>query len=156
MASAQVKSAVLLAGLWADGPVTVEEPAPSRDHTERMLAAFGAAVDIDGCRVTVRPGPDLRGTLVAVPGDISSAAFFLVAAAALDGSDVAVRHVGVNPSRTGVLDALSAMGASDRRRRPRRAGRGGERRRRADPDAPGAGRAACAGPRSAVAPSSRG
>jgi 3-phosphoshikimate 1-carboxyvinyltransferase len=110
VASAQVKSAVLLAGLWADGPVTVEEPAPSRDHTERMLAAFGAAVDTDGHTVTVRPSPDLRGTLVAVPGDISSAAFFLVAAAALDGSDVAVRHVGVNPTRTGVLDALSAMG----------------------------------------------
>jgi 3-phosphoshikimate 1-carboxyvinyltransferase len=112
VASAQVKSAVLLAGLWADGPVTVEEPAPSRDHTERMLAAFGAAIDIDVQRVTVQPGRDLRGIPVAVPGDISSAAFFLVAAAALHGSEVAVRHVGVNPTRTGVLDALSAMGAA--------------------------------------------
>jgi 3-phosphoshikimate 1-carboxyvinyltransferase len=112
VASAQVKSAVLLAGLWADGPVTVEEPAPSRDHTERMLAAFGAAIVVDGRSVTVGPGADLRGTVVAVPGDISSAAFLLVAAAALEGSDVAVRHVGVNPTRTGILDALSAMGAA--------------------------------------------
>jgi 3-phosphoshikimate 1-carboxyvinyltransferase len=112
VASAQVKSAVLLAGLWADGPVTGEEPAPSRDHTERMLATFGATVVVDGRSVTVGPGADLRGTVVAVPGDISSAAFFLVAAAALEGSDVTVRHVGVNPTRTGMLDALSAMGAA--------------------------------------------
>lgn len=112
VASAQVKSAVLLAGLWADGPVTVEEPAPSRDHTERMLAAFGGQLAIRERTVTISPAPDLQGTPVAVPGDISSAAFFLVAASIIDGSDAVVAKVGVNPTRTGVLDALAAMGAA--------------------------------------------
>jgi 3-phosphoshikimate 1-carboxyvinyltransferase len=82
VASAQVKTAVLLAGLWADGPVTVTEPAASRDHTERMLAAFGADLVRDGRSVTITPGPPLTGQPLHVPGDISSAAFFLVAAAA--------------------------------------------------------------------------
>lgn len=112
VASAQVKSAVLLAGLGADGPVTVEEPAPSRDHTERMLAAFGARLAVAERTVTISPGGVLRGIAVPVPGDISSAAFFLVAASALAGSEVVVRNVGVNPTRTGVLEALSAMGAT--------------------------------------------
>jgi 3-phosphoshikimate 1-carboxyvinyltransferase len=111
VASAQVKSAVLLAGLWASGPVTVVEPAQSRDHTERMLAAFGAAVSREGHAVTILPGRRLQGRLCRVPGDLSSAAFFLVAGAAARDGEVTVRGVGVNPTRTGVLDALAAMGA---------------------------------------------
>jgi 3-phosphoshikimate 1-carboxyvinyltransferase len=111
VASAQVKTALLLAGLWADGPVTVEEPAPSRDHTERMLRFFGARLDVLPRRVTLTPGARLAGQPVAVPGDISSAAFFLVAGAATREARVTVRGVGVNPTRTGVLDALRAMGA---------------------------------------------
>jgi 3-phosphoshikimate 1-carboxyvinyltransferase len=111
VASAQVKTALLLAGLWADGPVTVEEPAPSRDHTERMLLFFGARLDVAPRRVTLTPGAPLAGQPVAVPGDISSAAFFLVAGAAAREARVTVRGVGVNPTRTGVVDALRAMGA---------------------------------------------
>ena len=116
VASAQVKSAVLLAGLWADGPVTVTEPALSRDHTERMLAAFGARVEAEGATVTLRPGHALTGRLVRVPGDISSAAFFLVAAAVAETGAVTVRGVGINPTRTGVLDVLGAMGCAVERR----------------------------------------
>lgn len=110
VASAQVKSAVLLAGLGADGPVAVTEPSPSRDHTEVMLRAFGARIDGHGTTVTLVPGP-LRGTAVQVPGDISSAAFLLVAAAVVPDARVTLSGVGVNPTRTGVLDALAAMGA---------------------------------------------
>ncbi len=112
VASAQVKSAVLLAGLWASGPVEVIEPAPSRDHTERMLAAFGADVETDGPVVRLRPGRTLRGRVVHVPGDVSSAAFFLVAGALAAEGGVTVAGVGVNPTRTGVLDVLGAMGAA--------------------------------------------
>jgi 3-phosphoshikimate 1-carboxyvinyltransferase len=111
VASAQVKSAVLLAGLWASGPVSVVEPARSRDHTERMLAAFGGEVRADGETVTVVPGRRLTGRLCRVPGDISSAAFFLVAGAAVADGAVTVRGVGVNETRTGALDVLEAMGA---------------------------------------------
>jgi 3-phosphoshikimate 1-carboxyvinyltransferase len=111
VASAQVKSAVLLAGLWASGPVTVVEPAPSRDHTERMLTAFGAEVAVDGPVVTVHPGRPLAGRVVRVPGDISSAAFLLVAGAVAPEGEVRIEGVGVNESRTGVLDVLAAMGA---------------------------------------------
>lgn len=111
VASAQVKSAVLLAGLWASGPVSVVEPAPSRDHTERMLVAFGAEVATVGGAVTLTPGRPLTGRLVRVPGDISSAAFFLVLGALAPDGGVTVREVGVNPTRTGVLDVLAAMGA---------------------------------------------
>lgn len=111
VASAQVKSAILLAGLFAAGPVTVVEPSPSRDHTERMLAAFGADVATEGLTVTLRPGRPLAGQVVVVPGDISSAAFFLVAAAVAPGGGVTVRGVGVNPTRVGVLDVLREMGA---------------------------------------------
>jgi 3-phosphoshikimate 1-carboxyvinyltransferase len=111
VASAQVKSAVLLAGLWASGPVAVVEPARSRDHTERMLAAFGGEVQMDGEAVTMVPGRRLTGRLCRVPGDISSAAFFLGAAVAAPDGAVTVRGVGVNPTRTGVLDVLEAMGA---------------------------------------------
>lgn len=111
VASAQVKSAVLLAGLWADGPVTVTEPAPSRDHSERMLRQFGATVTVRDRSVTLEPA-ELRGSVVDVPGDVSSAAFFLVAGAIVRDGRVVVTDVGVNPTRTGILDALGAMGAS--------------------------------------------
>ena len=118
VASAQVKTALLLAGLWADGPVTVHEPAQSRDHTERMLAGFGARLAVTGEGVTLTPGGALHGQTVAVPGDISSAAFFLVAGALMADPEVAVAHVGTNPTRTGVLEVLDAMGASIRRQAP--------------------------------------
>ncbi|SFQ96617.1 3-phosphoshikimate 1-carboxyvinyltransferase [Desulfoscipio geothermicus] len=109
--SAQVKSAILLAGLFADGPTTVIEPAQSRDHTERMLRYFGARVEAAGTRVTVWGKPDLRGQKITVPGDISSAMFFLVAGATVPGADLVVHNVGVNPTRTGALDVLTQMGA---------------------------------------------
>lgn len=114
VASAQVKSALLLAALTASGPTTVVEPAPTRDHSERMLRAFGADLEVGGDLgrfITVRPGPALVGQTVVVPGDISSAAFWLVAAAITPGADVTVENVGLNPSRTGLLDVLAAMGA---------------------------------------------
>ncbi|HEV8471879.1 MAG TPA: 3-phosphoshikimate 1-carboxyvinyltransferase [Methylomirabilota bacterium] len=112
VASAQVKSAILLAGLRADGPVTVTEPAPSRDHSEVMLRTFGARLERPDARtVTLYPGP-LRGAAVQVPGDISSAAFLLVAALVVPDARVTVRRVGVNPTRTGLLDVLAAMGAA--------------------------------------------
>lgn len=110
VASAQVKSAILLAGLYADGPVSVTEPAPSRDHTERMLGAFGARLERSAGTVTLTPGP-LRGVPLTVPGDLSSAAFLLVAGLVAPGARVTVEGVGLNPTRTGVLDALRAMGA---------------------------------------------
>jgi 3-phosphoshikimate 1-carboxyvinyltransferase len=110
VASAQVKSALLLAGLFADGETTVVEPQQSRDHTERMLRGMGVDLRVDGLSVTVAPGRP-RGGTVEVPGDISSAAFFMCAAAALAGSEVTARNVGLNPSRTGVVDVLQAMGA---------------------------------------------
>lgn len=110
VASAQIKSAILLAGLRADGPVSVTEPAPSRDHSEVMLRMFGARVDTHGRTVTLTPGP-LRGASVQVPGDISSAAFLLVAAALVREARVTLHRVGVNPTRTGLLDVLGAMGA---------------------------------------------
>ncbi len=108
--SAQVKSAVLLAGLFARGETTVVEPVPTRDHTERLLSWLGVPVRRRGDRVTVRPRRP-RADRVEVPGDISSAAFLLAAAAARPGSDVVAPAVGVNPTRTGVLEALRAMGA---------------------------------------------
>ncbi len=111
VASAQVKSAVLLAGLWAREPVSVTEPSHSRDHSERMLRKFGVTVESRGLTVTVVPGP-LEAASVDVPGDISSAAFLLVAGAIVRDGRVAIADVGVNPTRTGVLDALDAMGAT--------------------------------------------
>jgi len=111
VASAQVKSAILLAGLWASGPVSVAEPARSRDHTERMLAAFGADLAVEDRTVTLTPGRPLTGRLVRVPGDISSAAFFLVAAALAGEGEVTVEGAGLNRTRTGALDLLEAMGA---------------------------------------------
>lgn len=115
IASAQVKSAVLLAGLYASGQTTVTEPALSRDHTERMLRSFGAKVLTgnfdDRPSVTVIETQNLYGTEISVPGDISSAAFFLVGASIVPGSEVVLRNVGINPTRDGVISALRAMGA---------------------------------------------
>jgi 3-phosphoshikimate 1-carboxyvinyltransferase len=111
VASAQVKTALLLAGLWADGPVTVTEPVRSRDHTERMLTGFGARLSVDGTTVTLTPGAELRGQGVAVPGDLSSAAFLLVAGTIARGAEITVTGVGVNETRAGLLDALELMGA---------------------------------------------
>jgi 3-phosphoshikimate 1-carboxyvinyltransferase len=124
MASAQVKSAVLLAGLHAKGGTTVVEPAATRDHTERMLAAFGAPVSVRGLRVSVEGGSRLTATKVLIPGDPSSAAFWVVAATLAPGSELAVRGVGSNPTRTGYLNVLARMGA-DIHREPAR-GEGGE------------------------------
>jgi len=111
MASAQVKSALLLAGLSAAGTTRVTEPAPTRDHTERMLAGFGVRVQRDGASVALKGGQALRGTAIQVPGDFSSAAFFIVAGclAATDG--LTIERVGINPTRTGLLDMLRLMGA---------------------------------------------
>lgn len=111
VASAQLKSALLLGGLYADGWTQVDEPAPSRDHTERMLAAFGAKVEYGPGWARVLGHPRLTGQHINVPGDISSAAFFMVAAAVVPGSDVLIKRVGVNPTRTGIIDVLREMGA---------------------------------------------
>ncbi|MGD9495876.1 MAG: 3-phosphoshikimate 1-carboxyvinyltransferase, partial [Armatimonadota bacterium] len=111
MASAQVKSAVLLAGLSAGGQTVVIEPAASRDHTERMLAAMGADITMQGLTVALRPGRPLQARSMKVPADISSAAFLLVAALLVPGSEVVAREVLLNPTRTGLLEALEAMGA---------------------------------------------
>lgn len=113
IASAQVKSCILLAGLNTEGQTTVTEPALSRDHSERMLRAYGAelSIDPDTNSVTITGGAKLYGQTVIVPGDISSAAFWLVAGAIVPGSDLVVENVGVNPTRTGILEALELMGA---------------------------------------------
>ncbi len=111
VASAQVKSALLLAGLYAAGQTCVTEPAPTRDHTERMLSAFGYPVARDGARICVEGGGRLRATRIEVPADISSAAFFMVGAAITPGAEVCLEHVGINPTRTGVINILRAMGA---------------------------------------------
>lgn len=111
VASAQVKSAVLLAGLFANGRTSTTEPAPTRDHSERMLEAFGVTVERDGATAAVQGGQRLTGTRIQVPGDISSAAFFLVAASIAAGSDLLLRDVGMNPTRTGVVEILRLMGA---------------------------------------------
>src|SRR4029079_9983725 len=102
---------VLFAGLHADGMTRVVEPMSTRDHSERALEAFGAQVGRDGTSVAIRGGQRLIGGTFHVPGDISSAAFWIVAAAALPGSDVTIEHVGLNPTRTGILDVLRRMGA---------------------------------------------
>lgn len=112
MASAQVKSCVLLAGLYAEGETSTLEPAPTRDHTERMLNGFGYPVQVDGATATLQGGGKLTATTIDVPADISSAAFFMVAAAIAPGSEVTLLHVGINPTRTGVIDILRLMGAA--------------------------------------------
>jgi 3-phosphoshikimate 1-carboxyvinyltransferase len=111
MASAQVKSSLLLAGLYADGETVVTEPAPTRDHTERMLRGFGYDVRVEGAHVCVRGGGKLTACDIDVPADISSATFFLVGAAISEGSDLLLEHVGINPTRIGVINILKLMGA---------------------------------------------
>ncbi len=111
VASAQVKSCVLLAGLYSDGPVSVTEPALSRNHSELMLASFGAKVTSQGNTATIWPNPRLQGQKIQVPGDISSAAYFICAALMVPGSEVQLLHVGINPTRDGILRVVKAMGA---------------------------------------------
>lgn len=111
VASAQVKSAVLLAGLYAEGETVVREPHPTRDYTERMLTAFGVDIEFSPGHARLRGGQRLRATDIAVPADFSSAAFFIVAASIVPGSELRLRAVGLNPRRTGLLIALRAMGA---------------------------------------------
>lgn len=129
VASAQVKSALLLAGLYAQGTTSVLEPAPTRDHSERMLTAFGVKVGREAVAgrpeaglVTIAGGQQLTGCQIDVPADISSAAFFLVAASISPGADLLLRHVGVNPTRIGILNILRAMGANITEENPRTVG----------------------------------
>ncbi len=110
MASAQVKSCLLLAGLYAAGETSVTEPAPTRDHTERMLRGFGYPVEVKGATAKVESGHTLTATQIEVPADISSAAFFMVAASIAEGAELLLEHVGINPTRTGVIDILRLMG----------------------------------------------
>lgn len=125
VASAQVKSCLLLAGLYARGLTVVRQPGPARDHTERMLAAMGAPIQAVGPVVSSeRPSAPLKPLNITVPGDISSAAFLLVAASIVPESRIVITNVGVNPTRTGIVDALTAMGADIRYRR--RTDQGGE------------------------------
>jgi 3-phosphoshikimate 1-carboxyvinyltransferase len=115
VASAQVKSALLLAGLYADGPTVVRQCGPARDHTERMLAAMGVEIEVDGLDVILRPptslAPFAQGGALRVPGDVSSAAFLLVAGLLVPGAEITIEGVGLNPTRTGLVDVLRAMGA---------------------------------------------
>ena len=111
VASAQVKSAILLAGLYADGPTTVTEPALSRDHTERMLSACGVSVSQEGTSVTIQPAASLQPQDITVPRDISSAAYFLAAGLLVPGSDILIKNVGINPTRAGILQVAERMGA---------------------------------------------
>lgn len=112
VASAQVKSCVLLAGLYADGITEIVEPAPTRDHSERMLRGFGCEVGSVSNHVSIRGGQQLTATNIEVPADISSAAFFMVAASIMEDSEITLTHVGINPTRTGVTDILELMGAN--------------------------------------------
>jgi len=112
MASAQVKSCMLLAGMYAEGETTVVEPAPTRDHTERMLNGFGYPVQRDGAKASITSEGKLTAADIDVPSDISSAAFFLVGASIAPDSDVTLNHVGINPTRTGIIDILRLMGAN--------------------------------------------
>lgn len=111
VASAQVKTAILLAGLYADGDTIVHEKEKSRDHTELMLSAMGADLKVDGNDITLRPGNELKGQDIEVPGDISSAAFFMVLGAVMPNSCITIKNVGINPTRTGIIDVFNAMGA---------------------------------------------
>ena len=122
VASAQVKSALLLAGLYADGETSVTEPAPTRDHTERMLQGFGYPVKRQGATASVIGGGRLTACHIDVPSDISSAAFFLVAASIVPGSDLTLSHVGINPTRVGILEILKLMGADIQVMDPREVG----------------------------------
>ncbi|AWH44507.1 3-phosphoshikimate 1-carboxyvinyltransferase [Stenotrophomonas sp. ZAC14A_NAIMI4_1] len=124
VASAQVKSAVLLAGLYAQGETSVLEPHPTRDYTERMLSAFGVDIEFSPGKARLRGGQRLRATDIVVPADFSSAAFFLVAASIIPGSELRLKQVGLNPRRTGLLHALRLMGADITEENP--AEQGGE------------------------------
>lgn len=122
VASAQVKSALLLAGLWARGRTCVIEPAPTRDHTERMLRGFHYGCERHGDRICVEGGGRLAACDIDVPADLSSTAFFLVGASIAPASDLRLRHVGINPTRTGILDILTRMGADIRQENAREVG----------------------------------
>jgi 3-phosphoshikimate 1-carboxyvinyltransferase len=127
MASAQIKSAVLLAGLYADGETSVTEPAPTRDHTERMLKAYGYKCDTERVNdqvstIRLSGGGELTAANIDIPSDISSAAFFMVAASIVPGSKIILEHVCVNPTRTGIIDVLKAMGADIKLLSPRAVG----------------------------------
>ncbi|OIK17121.1 3-phosphoshikimate 1-carboxyvinyltransferase [Bacillus sp. MUM 116] len=111
VASAQVKSALILAGLQAEGETTLIEPAETRDHTERMIRKFGGEIEKDNLTIKVKGGQQLKGATIHVPGDISSAAFFLVASAIVEGSEITLKNVGLNPTRTGIIEVMQAMGA---------------------------------------------
>ena len=111
VASAQVKSSIILASLYTDGSSTIVQPAPSRDHTEIMLSTFGGKVDIDGNAITTHPAPQLYGQDLVIPGDISSAAYFITAALLALKSEVTLNNVGINPTRSGILEVYQAMGA---------------------------------------------
>jgi len=111
VASAQIKSCIILAGLQAEGQTIFREPSLSRDHTERMLEKMGVRIDMDGDALLINGGSALKGADITVPGDLSSAAFFIVAAAIIEGSEVTIRNVGVNRTRTGILELLKSMGA---------------------------------------------
>lgn len=111
VASAQVKSSLLLAGLYASGTTCVSEPAPTRDHTERMLSGMGYSLQRQADRVCLQGGGTLRGIAIDIPADISSAAFFLVGASIAPGSELVLEHVGMNPTRTGIINILQRMGA---------------------------------------------
>lgn len=112
VASAQIKSALLLGGLYADGDTVIHEPGPSRDHSERMLQTFGQPVSVEEGTVRMTPAGGLAGCEVQIPGDISSAAFFIVGASIAPGSDLVIENIGLNPTRTGVLDIMRDMGAN--------------------------------------------
>lgn len=114
VASAQVKSAILLAGLYADSRTSVAEPAVSRNHTELMLRSFGTDIRTEGRTVSVQPDPVLRGTDIHVPGDISSAAYFIAAGCLVPDSEILIRNVGINPTRAGILQVAGKMGADIR------------------------------------------
>ena len=111
VSSAQVKSCVLLAGLYGDSPTSVTEPFVSRNHSELMLASFGAQVSVDNTTVTIEPEPKLEGQKVQVPGDISSAAYFIAAGLLIPGSEILIKNVGINPTRDGILRVCRQMGA---------------------------------------------
>ncbi|GAF73316.1 unnamed protein product, partial [marine sediment metagenome] len=112
VASAQVKSSILFAGLYADGSTSVREPFKSRDHTERMLTLFGADILAEGLRVSIGDNRTLSGRDISIPGDISSGSFFIVAALVFSGSELTIRNVGFNRTRTGIIDVLERMGGT--------------------------------------------
>lgn len=114
VASAQVKSSLLFAGMQASGETVIIEPVKTRDHTERMIRQFGGELETDGQTIRIKGGQKLTGTEIHVPGDISSAAFFLVAGAIVPGSEISLKNVGLNPTRTGIIDVMQRMGADIR------------------------------------------